>query len=142
MSARMKWGLGLGGVGLLIGLGLALVPGLNFCAPVLALIGGAVAAYLAGQEDPDNGQGAANGAKTGAIAGAVMTPMFIGALLIGLGVAGAGLAIGGSELTESDIFGIASAAGYAIAVFCGGAFLNLLLGAVGGLIGGALVPQR
>ncbi len=76
MSARMKWGLGLGVASLFVGLGLALVPFVNVCAPGLALTAGAGAACLAGREDPDRASGGANRAKTGA----VMIPMFLGAL--------------------------------------------------------------
>jgi hypothetical protein len=138
----MKWGLGLGVAGLIVGLGLALVPFVNLCAPVLALAAGGSAAYLAGREDPDRAGGGANGAKTGALTGAVMIPMFLGALLIALGAAAAGLAIGGNELTERDTNGLATTAGYGLVVFFGGAVLNLALGALGGLLGGLLATRR
>jgi hypothetical protein len=67
MSPKIKYGLILGGVGLVLTICVSAAVGL--CGPVVPLIAGGVAGYLAGREEPSTSQG--QSAQIGAISGAI-----------------------------------------------------------------------
>lgn len=82
MKARIKFGLIVGGIGLVLNIGVAVLMGI--CGPFVALIAGAVAGFLAAQKEAlrVKKDGAQCGAVAGAIAGALL---LIGQVIGGIG---------------------------------------------------------
>jgi len=82
MQSRIKFGLTIGAIGLVLNICVAGFFG--FCGPVLSLIAGGVAGFLTAQQEklPSKGAGARAGAVSGGIAGALI---IIGQIIGGIG---------------------------------------------------------
>lgn len=82
MYPRVKVGLLVGGIGLLLNICIATAFGL--CGPMLALLSGAVAGFLAAQQEkaPTKGEGARIGAISGFVAGGlILLGQMLGAIV-------------------------------------------------------------
>jgi hypothetical protein len=142
MRPRIKWGLLIGIIGALLTGGVATVFGL--CGPLVALLGGAIAGFLAAQQEklPVKSEGARAGAVAGGIAGGLV---LIGQMLGGVGAlllvqySGVKLAFGTVPPPTADVthqlLYYASGLGTGVCFGLVGVALAALAGAAAGYLG-------
>jgi hypothetical protein len=140
MTARVKYGLIVGAVVMLLNVCVAAVMGI--CGPVMSLVAGAIAGYLTAREEelPAAGDGARAGAVSGLIAGALV---FLGQLIGGIGVLvflqTSDIPTGFGAVPDlAETYGLLGfwVAGLALALCLG--LGGLVLGALGGAVAGYL----
>ena len=145
MKARIKFGLIVGGIGLILNICVCFMIGL--CGPVVALLAGVIAGLLAAQQEvlTYKKDGALCGATAGGIAGALM--------LIGQVIAAIGTSVFYQYSNTPTIFGEVPAptagsdeqifyyAGSLLGSFCYG-LVGVTLSAIGGAITGYIATSE
>ena len=131
MQPRMKIGLIVGGIGLVLNICVSGFVG--FCGPVFALVAGGVAGFLAAQQEklPSKGDGARAGATAGGITG--------GLIILGQIIGGIGALIYFQTVRNGNtIFGqvptLSSDPSALAGYYGGGLFTALCFGIVGALL--------
>jgi hypothetical protein len=130
MQPRIKLGLSIGGIGLVLNICVAGFIGL--CGPVVSLLSGGIAGYLTAQQEklPTKSDGAKAGAVSGGIAGALV---IIGQIIGGLGAL-AVMQFSGTQLPFGQVPSASGEVASSVAYYIGGLGTGICIGIVGALL--------